>query len=134
MRERNNVVPMEDYDSTPHSVDDAGQHSAGPAAGGRGRPKREKRKPQPNVGNLNRLFGDFAYQYGSEVAWDTVHRLPIRISHLRHTFGHDAVKLWMGSEKRRMVMPEQVPTPVMVVWACAAGMSARVSAAPAREP
>jgi putative DNA primase/helicase len=93
-------------------MDDAGPMGGGPSAGGRGKPrppaKREKRKPQPNVGNLNRLFEDFAYQYGSEVAWDTVARMPIRISHLRHTFGHDAVKLWMTSEKRRMVMPEQI--------------------------
>lgn len=68
----------------------------------------EKRKPTPNTGNLATLYRDFAYQYGTEVAWDTVRKVPIRISHLRHTFGHDAVKLWMNSEKRRMVQADQV--------------------------
>ena len=96
------------FDPTDGQPPEPPPHGDAPGGGGGQRKRPPKRKPQPNVGNLNRLFVDFAYQYGSEVAWDTVNRLPIRIGHLRHTFGHDAVKLWMTSEKRRMVMPDQV--------------------------
>lgn len=100
-------IPM--HDEAPEPEDDPSRRAErADGGGGAAKKPRAKRKPQPNVGNLNRLFSDFAYQYGSEVAWDTANRLPIRISHLRHTFGHDAVKLWMASERRRMVMPEQV--------------------------
>lgn len=72
--------------------------------GGRGR----KAPRAPNLGGANTLFDHFAYQYGSDVAWDTESMLAIRISHLRHTFGNDAVKLWMGDEKRRVVRKEQI--------------------------
>ncbi len=83
----------------------------GPPAASGGRPavrKREKRKPTPNVGNVATLYRDFAYEYGTELAWDRVRLRPIKISHLRHTFGHDAVKIWMNSEKRAMVFSENI--------------------------
>lgn len=85
--------------------------AAAPGAGGKSvskPPKRPVRKPSIDTGVLTKLYQDFAYQYGSEVAWDVANRMPIRISHLRHTFGHDAVKLWMASPKRRVIMPDQV--------------------------
>ena len=69
---------------------------------------RKRRKPTISGDSLTRLFETFAYQYGTDVAWDTVRKMAIRISHLRHTFGNDAVKVWMGSEKRRVVFEEQV--------------------------
>lgn len=62
----------------------------------------------PNLGGVNTLFDHFAYQYGSDVAWDCDERMPIRISHLRHTFGNDAVRMWMSSEKRRVIRKEQI--------------------------
>ena len=47
-----------------------------------GRAKRAHRPPAVNSGALVMLMRDFAYQYGSEVAWDCDRREPIRISHL----------------------------------------------------
>lgn len=111
------LTPPQDLQEPPPPSDD----DLASARGGRGdasnesaspRPpagrKREKRKPVPNTGNLATLYRDFAYQYGTEVAWDCVRKKPIRISHLRHTFGHDAVKLWMGAENRRMVQDDEI--------------------------
>ena len=83
-----------------------GGRAEAPARTPRRRP--EKRKPAINTGALVTLHRDFAYQYGSEIAWDCERKAPIRISHLRHTFGHDAVKMWMASEKRRVVYEDQI--------------------------
>ena len=96
----------------PHPGEEAGAAAKGeggkPSSTSGKAQKRQVRKPSIDTGVLTRLYRDFAYQYGSEVAWDVENRMPIRISHLRHTFGHDAVKLWMGSPKRRVIMPDQV--------------------------
>lgn len=87
-----------------------GDHDAAAHRGGMGVRKsaKSKRKPSVDTGVLQRLFNDFAYQYGTDIAWDTVRKEAIKISNLRHTFGHDAVKLWMGSERRRVVHAEDV--------------------------
>jgi hypothetical protein len=55
-----------------------------------------------------KLADGFVLQYGSDVVWDLTHRLPMKVSALRHVYGNDAVKAWLGSERRRLVMPEQV--------------------------
>ena len=83
-------------------------HDAPPPLAVPARPKREKRKPRVNGDGLHRLFDGFAYQYGSDIAWDVQRKVAIRISHLRHTFGNDAVKIWMNSERRRVVFEDQV--------------------------
>lgn len=80
---------------------------AGGKTGGRGRDGK-KRAPTMDTGSVVTLFEDFAYQYGTDVAWDVRRKEPIRISHLRHTFGHDAVKYWMASPKRRMVHADDI--------------------------
>lgn len=119
------ALPMSDHDddaNPPPRLDEAppptdadvaaatgGGGGRPPVAGARKpRPRPEKRKPNINTGALVTLHRDFAYQYGSEVAWDCERKVPIRISHLRHTFGHDAVKMWMASEKRRVVYDDQI--------------------------
>ena len=82
-----------------------------PHEGGGGKPsgpKREKRKKKLDGNKLQTLFKHFVYQYGSNIAWDTANRMAILISNLRHTFGNDEVKMWLQSEKRRDVMPDQV--------------------------
>lgn len=99
-----NVVPM---NKEPPNVDDGGA-SAAPPGGGGGAPRREKRKKQVDSTRLLRLFRDFRYEYGTNHAWDTVHRIPIIISNLRHTFGNDEVRMWMNSDKRAVVMPGNV--------------------------
>lgn len=102
------IIPMardgtpDDGALPPSATDRGGAPDADPPR------KREKRKKRFDTGRVARLFNQFAYQYGSDIAWDTVARMPIKISALRHTFGNDEVRIWMGSEKRRMVMPDQV--------------------------
>jgi len=70
--------------------------------------RRDKRKKVLDTSKLQTLFKSFVYQYGSNIAWDTANRMAILISNLRHTFGNDEVKMWLGSDKRREVMPDQV--------------------------
>jgi putative DNA primase/helicase len=89
------------------------QGATTPPAGGGGprgaaSSRREKRKKKVDGGKLQTLLKHFVYQYGSNIAWDTANRMAILISNLRHTFGNDEVKMWLGSEKRRDVMPDQV--------------------------
>lgn len=95
-------------DTPPPGDADVASATGGGATARKPPARREKRKPNINTGALITLQRDFAYQYGSEVAWDCERKVPIRISHLRHTFGHDAVKMWMASEKRRVVFEDQV--------------------------
>lgn len=75
-----------------------------------GQGKGKKRAPMSEFvkDNLDALRANFAYQYGSEIAWDIPRRKPIKISHLRHSYGGDAVKIWMASPTRRVVQDEQV--------------------------
>lgn len=113
-----NVVPLQQTPPMEEPPPPTDADAASAAGGGGGQAggsaartpskRREKRKPVINTGALVTLHRDFAYQYGTEVAWDCVRKVPIRISHLRHTFGHDAVKMWMASEKRRVVYEDQV--------------------------
>ena len=109
------IIHMTQPDDGPPAIETPppGDADAASASGGRGDAPRKpaprpKRQPNINTGALVTLQRDFAYQYGSEVAWDCERKVPIRISHLRHTFGHDAVKMWMASEKRRVVFEDQV--------------------------
>lgn len=96
----------------PASMDDDNNHGAPTTPeGGGGRPsgpRRDKRKKKLDGSKMERLFRQFVYQYGSNLAWDTVNRMPIIISNLRHTFGNDEVKMWITSDRRRDVMAEQV--------------------------
>lgn len=89
---------------------DPGATTPPPGGGGpRGNAtRREKRKKKVDGGKLQTLFKHFVYQYGSNLAWDTANRMAILISNLRHTFGNDEVKMWLGSEKRRDVKAEDV--------------------------
>lgn len=84
---------------------DAGQE-AGAQAGGGGK----GRGPLPKhvQANLEALRAGFAYQYGSKIAWDLGRRESIEIANLRHTFGSDAVRIWMNSPDRRVIYGEQV--------------------------
>lgn len=103
------VLQMSD---TPPMEGDGGAPAAKPGEGATQaaatKARREKRKKTLDSGRVQRLFRDFRYQYGSELAWDVELAMPIKISHLRHTFGNDEVRLWMASERRQVVMPEDV--------------------------
>lgn len=98
------VPPTEGSGAPAATAGGRGSKASAPAAA---RP-REKRRKQVDTGRVSRLFRDFRYQYGSEIAWDTERAMPIKISHLRHTFGNDEVRLWMNSEKRVVVQAEDV--------------------------
>lgn len=98
-----NVVPLNEADTPPPPAP-----AASPWGGGKPRTSREKRKKKPDGGRIQRLFADFRYQYGSDIAWDVVNRMAIKISHLRHTFGNDEVRLWMNSDHRKIVMAQDV--------------------------
>ena len=94
------------------STQPPGGSPAGPPpgkAGARGRGGSAKRASiKFDSGQAMVLREGFAYQYGSDVAWDVDRKEAIRISHLRHTFSHQAVKHWMESAERRMVYADQV--------------------------
>lgn len=70
-------------------------------------PADRKRKKVPQW-KLDELFRDYAYQFGSDVVWCISRRESMKVSDLRHTYGGDAVKVWMGHAERRMVYKEQV--------------------------
>lgn len=78
------------------------------ARAGEGGGQRQRRKKKLDGRRVTHLLRDFAYQYGSDYAWDTINRIPIKISHLRHTFGNDEVRIWMASERRRVIMADDV--------------------------
>lgn len=104
-----NLAPV--FHLPPHMDEDHDEPGASaPHSGGGGRAPggREKRKKKLDGNKLQTLFKLFVYQYGSNMAWDTGNRMPILIGNLRHTFGNDEVKMWLASEKRRDVMPDQV--------------------------
>lgn len=88
------------------SADDAPDQTDGAKAGGKTKVKAALSKHVQE--NLLTLRESFAYQYGSEIAWDVPRRKPIKIAHLRHSYGGDAVKIWMASPTRRVVFEEQV--------------------------
>lgn len=94
--------------------DDGADDSAHEGEGGDGDDEAtadgKPRKPRKKVPQwkLDELFGDYAYQFGSDVVWCISRRESMKVSDLRHTYGGDAVKVWMGHADRRMVYKEQV--------------------------
>jgi len=94
-----NVVPMSAAEPPP------------PADGGAPAPKRGggARKAKPlNLGNYMRLLENFALVYGTDTAWDGEMRRLVKINALRLAFTPEAVKGWLNTPNRRMVLPEQL--------------------------
>jgi putative DNA primase/helicase len=92
----------------PDMENDDAPADANGGGGGKPPPKREKRKKKVDTGKLNTLFRNWALQYCSQIAWDVETRQAYSIAGLRNQFGNDEVRLWMTSEKRRVVHAEQV--------------------------
>ena len=92
----------------PIMEDEDGGASQPPTGEGEKKPARPKRKKTLDSGRMQTLFKTFAYEWGSNQAWDVVNRRAILISNLRHSFGNDEVRMWMASEKRRVVQPQDV--------------------------
>ncbi|MFG6413815.1 DUF5906 domain-containing protein [Roseateles sp. DC23W] len=96
-------VDDERDDGDDESADEGADTSTTEGEGGKGK-KRKKVDPL----KLQALFGDYAYQYGSDIAWCVSRLKPVKIGNLRHTFGGDAVRVWMAHDDRRMVEEEHV--------------------------
>lgn len=96
--------------SQPPDMDDEDATAAGKGEGGAPRqpPKREKRKKKVDTGKLNTLFRNWALQYCSQIAWDVETRQAYSVAGLRNQFGNDEVRMWMTSDKRRVVHADQV--------------------------
>lgn len=93
-----------DMDNENASASDGGGAQSGPPTP----PPRAKRKKKVDTGKLNTLFRNWALQYCSQIAWDVETRQAYSIAGLRNQFGNDEVKMWMVSEKRRVVHADQV--------------------------
>jgi putative DNA primase/helicase len=94
--------------SQPPDMEDEGGHAPADAQGEGGKPSRPKRKKKVDTGKLQTLFRYWALQYCSQIAWDVETRAAYAIAGLRNQFGNDEVRMWLGSDKRRNVRPEQV--------------------------
>ena len=92
--------------SLPPDMDNGAAPADGPG-GGAGGPKREKRKKKVDTGKLQTLFRSWALQYCSQIAWDTETRAAYAIAGLRNQFGNDEVRMWLQSDKRRVVLADQ---------------------------
>lgn len=101
-------APPPPLDENPAAPRKRGEGGEAEAKTGQAKPKKRAPLSEFVAGNLEALRANFAYQYGSEIAWDIPRRKPIKISHLRHSYGNDAVKIWMSSPSRRVVHDEQV--------------------------
>jgi hypothetical protein len=103
-----NVIRMSDIETQAQAPTDGG--AAAPSGGqGAGRQGRAKRKASAvAMGNLNRLMQHFVLIYGTKTVWDgEAHRI-VPIDALRLAMTNDAIKFWLASPERRMVMPEQL--------------------------
>ncbi len=98
MQPADNVIPMTDA-RTPSDG------SASAPNGGKGA---RRRKSTINLGAYTTLMEGFALIYGTKTAWDSDNRRIVPVDALRLALTHDAVKAWLASPGRRMVLPEQL--------------------------
>lgn len=94
-----NVIRMADTPSSPAP----GGASAPPGGKGKKRPTKTY-----NLGTYTRLMEAFALIYSTKTAWDAESHRIVPIDALRLAMTGDAVKAWLNSPGRRMVMPEQL--------------------------
>ncbi|MDD5405052.1 MAG: DUF5906 domain-containing protein [Sulfuricella sp.] len=74
---------------------------------GRGERKRKDEKPI-DWGRFNELVTNFVLIYGTDTCYDLRSRMLLKVNHLRLAFGSDYVKMWLGSDQRRMILPDQL--------------------------
>lgn len=60
--------------------------------------------PDGEGGGLTRLAAQFRLIYGTDAVWDGEQRITMAVKNLRLIFGNDAVKMWLGSPDRQVVM------------------------------
>lgn len=66
-------------------------------------PGGEGEAPQQVRFCLADLLDHFCLVYGSDMVWDGVNRVYMRLSHLRHAVGRELFKLWESSSERRII-------------------------------
>lgn len=73
-------------------------------------PNKKTKKPDKPTdwGRYNRLIEQFVLIYGTDTCFDTGQRMVIKVNHLRLAYGNDYVKMWLSSDKRRMILPDQL--------------------------
>ena len=83
-----------------------------PAPGGKGdaaKSKKAAKEEKPiNWERYNDLLDNFVLIYGTDTCYDLKARMIIKVNHLRLAFGSDYVKMWLNSERRRMILPDQL--------------------------
>lgn len=82
-----------------------------PATGGEGekaKGNRGKEKKLIDWGRYNDLIDHFVLIYGTDTCFDLRQRMIIKVNHLRLAFGSDYVKMWLNSDRRRMILPDQL--------------------------
>ncbi len=95
------IVSVSDKPETPAPLDGAKSRSAG----GRGKKKDEK---PIDWGRLNRLLAEYVLIYGTDTVYDIKCRMVLKVNALRLAYGSDYVKLWLNSDQRRMILPDQL--------------------------
>lgn len=70
--------------------------------------RRTARREARSVDLSCALVDGFAWQYGSEIVWDLQRNMAMKVAALRLLAGFDAVKIWLGNDKRRVVMPDDI--------------------------
>jgi hypothetical protein len=86
--------------------------AAAPAPGGKGestKAKKAAKEEKPiNWERYSDLLDNFTLIYGTDTCYDLKARMIIKVNHLRLAFGSDYVKMWLGSDRRRMILPDQL--------------------------
>ncbi len=95
------VITMDDKTNPPSPGDGA----KAPRSGGRGQKKEER---AIDWGRYNALQADYVLIYGTDTVYDVRARMIMKVNALRLAFGSDMVKMWLNSETRRMVRPDQL--------------------------
>ncbi len=101
-----NVIPLAQGDGESGSPPPS--DTGGAPAGGKGGRAGKTRQKRIDFGATERLTRHFALIYGTDTVWDGVNRIIMKVSHLRHAYGNDPVKLWLNSKLRRTIMPHHV--------------------------
>lgn len=99
--------PLPDTDSPTLQDSESQVDNPAPAAptgaGGRGGAK----KPV-NWERYHDLMDNFVMIYGTPTCFDMRARLVLQVNHLRLAYGSDYVKMWLGSDNRKMILPQQL--------------------------
>jgi hypothetical protein len=54
------------------------------------------------------LLDNFVLIYGTDTIYDLKARLLLKVNHLRLAFGSDYVKMWLGTDRRKMIRADQL--------------------------